>query len=239
MAITAQEAWAERGRMPTEIPAYIREIVEQVAFSAREDKKVDKRSGVSQRLPISTLELVVSNAERRALVNGEAMVLPRVSDIYAALPGMTGKLELEYEGEMKGTDTVVRDLIRTSVGKIFDKVFAGADTKQVEQWFNLGGTVKLDDEHPAAEALADLKQIQGLLEKLKTLGIGKSDPAPKVVSAAEFFLEGLVAHRKLSRTEERVFSAHEPSSRRQERAEVEIEYDDWQRARRTPRSGYN
>ena len=239
MAITAQEAWAERGRMPTEIPAYIREIVEQVAFSAREDKKVDKRSGVSQRMPISTLELVVSNAERRALVNGEAVVLPRVSDIYAALPGMTGKLELEYEGEMKGTDTVVRDLIRTSVGKIFDKVFAGADTKQVEQWFNLGGTIKLDDDHPAAEALADLKPIQGLLEKLKPLGIGKSDTAPKVVSAAEFFLEGLVAHRKLSRTEERVFSAHEPSSRRQERAEVEVEYDDWQRARRTPRSGYN
>jgi len=239
MAITAQEAWAQRGQSAIEVPTYIREIVEQVAFSAREDKKVDKRSGVSQRLPISTMELVVSNAERRALVNGETMVLPRVSDIYAALPGMTGKLELEYEGEMKGTDTVVRDLVRTSVGKIFDKVFAGADTKQVEQWFNLGGTVKLDDDHPATAALSDLKQIQGLLDKLKPLGISKSDPAPKVVSAAEFFLEGLVAHRKLSRTEERVFTAQEPSPRRTERAELEVEYDDWQRARRTPRSGYN
>ena len=239
LAITAQEAWVQRGQSAIEVPNYIREIVEQVAFSAREDKKVDKRSGVSQRLPISTMELVISNAERRALVNGEAVVLPRVSDIYAALPGMTGKLELEYEGEMKGTDTVVRDLVRTSVGKIFDRVFAGADTKQVEQWFNLGGTVKLDDDHPAADALADLKQIQGLLDKLKPLGIGKSDPAPKVVSAAEFFLEGMVAHRKLSRTEERVFTAQEPSSRRNERTELEVEYDDWQRARRTPRSGYN
>ena len=240
MAITAQEAWAQRGQSAIEVPNYIREIVEQVAFSAREDKKVDKRSGVSQRLPISTMELVVSNAERRALVNGEDVVFPRVSDIYAALPGMTGKLELEYEGEMKGTDTVVRDLVRTSVGKIFDRVFADADTKQVEQWFNLGGTVKLDDDHPAAAALADLKQIQGLLDKLKPLGIDKSDPAPKVVSAAEFFLEGMVAHRKLSRTEERVFTAQEPSSRRNERTtELEVEYDDWQRARRTPRSGYN
>jgi magnesium chelatase subunit I len=239
MAITAQEAWAKRGESAIEIPTYIREIVEQVAFSAREDKKVDKRSGVSQRLPISTMELVVSNAERRALMNGEAVVLPRVSDIYAALPGMTGKLELEYEGEMKGTDTVVRDLVRTAIGKIYDRVFAEADTKQVEQWFNLGGTVQLDDDHVAAAALADLKQIQGLLDKLKPLGIGKLDPAPKVVSAAEFFLEGLVAHRKLSRTEERVFTAQEPSSRRTERAELEVEYDDWQRARRTPRSGYN
>jgi magnesium chelatase subunit I len=239
MTITSQEAWETRGQTSIEIPSYIREIVEQVAFSAREDKKVDKRSGVSQRLPISTMELVVSNAERRALVNSEPVVFPRVSDIYAALPGMTGKLELEYEGEMKGTDTVVRELIRTSVGKIFDRVFAGADTKQVEQWFNLGGSVQLDDDHPAAAALTDLKQIQGLLEKLKPLGIGKSDDAPKVVSAAEFFLEGMVAHRKLSRTEERVFTAQEPSSRRSERAELEVEYDDWKSSRRTPRSGYN
>ncbi len=239
MAITAQEAWAERGQAAIEIPDYIREIVEQVAFMARQDKKVDKRSGVSQRLPISTMELVVSNAERRALVNSEQVVLPRVSDIYAALPGMTGKLELEYEGEMKGTDTVVRDLIRSSVGKVFDRVFEEADTTQVEQWFNLGGSIKIDDSHPADAALVELKEIQGLLEKLKPLGISKSAPAPKVVSAAEFFLEGLVAHRKLSRTEERVFAAQESTPRRQERADLEIDYDDWQRVRRTPRSGYN
>ena len=239
MAITEQEAWTERGSAEIEIPNYIREIVEQVAFLAREDKKVDKRSGVSQRLPISTMELVISNAERRALVNRETVVLPRVSDLYAALPGMTGKLELEYEGEMRGTDTVVRDLIRTAAGKIFDRVFADADTRQVEQWFNLGGTVKLDDNQPAAAALADLKQIQGLIEKLRQVGISKGDPAPRIVSAAEFFLEGLVAHRKLSRSEERVFTAQEPTTRRQDLKELDVEYDDWQRARRTPRSGYN
>lgn len=239
MAITAQEAWAAREQATVEIPGYIREIVEQIAFLAREDKKVDKRSGVSQRLPISTMELVVANAERRALVSGESVVVPRVSDIYSALPGMTGKLELEYEGEMKGTDTVVRDLVRTSVGKVFDRVFAGVETKQVEQWFNLGGTVKLDDDQPAEAALADLKQIQGLMEKLKALGLAKGDAAPKTVSAAEFFLEGMVAHRKLSRTEERVFTTAQAATRKSERAELEIEYDDWQRARRTPRSGYN
>ena len=237
MAITAQEAWAERGAAPAEIPQYLREIIEQIAFLAREDKKVDKRSGVSQRLPISTLELVVSNAERRALVNRESLAVPRVSDIYAALPGMTGKMELEYEGEMRGADTVVRDLIRKAVGKIYDRVFAGVDTQQIEQWFNLGGTVKLDDNHPAAAALADLKEIQGLMEKLKPLGVKPSDAAPKVVSAAEFLLEGLVAHRKLSRSEERVFAASETTARGPERAELEIDYDDWQRARRTPRGG--
>ncbi len=102
ISITSQEAWTDRGVGRVQIPAYVRQIVEQIAFSAREDKKVDRRSGVSQRLPISTMELVVSNAERRALLHDEAFVVPRVSDLYAALPGITGKVELEYEGELRG-----------------------------------------------------------------------------------------------------------------------------------------
>jgi len=238
ITITAQEAWSERGSAPIEIPPYVRAVVEQIAFSAREDKRVDKRSGVSQRLPISTMELVISNAERRALVNGETPAVPRISDIYAALPGITGKLELEYEGEMRGADTVVRELIRTAVGKIYDRYFSETNTQQIEQWFNLGGTVKLDDNQPSTAALADLKKIQGLFEKLSPLQSKVSDPAPRAVAAAEFFLEGLVAHRKLSRSEERGFAAPEKQSRKQER-DMEIEFDDWQRSRRSGRGGLN
>ena len=239
MAITAQEAWAERGEARIEIPQYVREVVEQVAFTAREDKKVDKRSGVSQRLPISTLELVVSNAERRALTSAEGPAVPRVSDLYAAMPGITGKVELEYEGEMRGADTVVQELIRTAVGKIFDRYFEGVDTEQIELWFNLGGTVKLDDNQPAAEAFAELREIQGLFEKLAPLGVKASDGAAKVVAAAEFLLEGLVAHRKLSRSEEHGFAAQEKTQRKAGREELEIDYEDWQRARRTQRGGLN
>jgi magnesium chelatase subunit I len=243
VAITAQEAWAARGDESIEIPQYLREVVEQVAFSAREDKKVDKRSGVSQRLPISTLELVVSNAERRALTTGDATVLPRVSDIYAAMPGITGKLELEYEGEMRGADTVVRELIRMAVGKVYDRYFNGVDTEQIEQWFNLGGTVKLDEDQPAAEALKELKGIQGLVEKLPPLGVKSGDTAPKVVAAAEFLLEGLVAHRKLSRNEQHGFAAEKSVRLREredampERKELEKEYEDWQRGRRSRKGG--
>ncbi len=238
IAITTQEAWAERGVSPIEIPQYVREVVEQVAFSAREDKKVDKRSGVSQRLPIATMELVVSNAERRALVHGEKTAMPRISDIYAALPGITGKLELEYEGEMKGADTVVREIIRTAVGKIYDRYFAGTNTQQIEQWFNLGGTVKLDDAQATSAAHGDLKQIQGLFEKLSPLGLKASDSPEKVVAGAEFLLEGLVAHRKLSRSEHREFAAPEKQPRKQERMEPELDYEDWQQSRRS-RRGYN
>ena len=239
ITITSQEAWSERGAGEIEIPQYIREIIEQVAFSAREDKRVDKRSGVSQRLPISTMELVISNAERRALIHGESIVLPRVSDLYAALPGITGKLELEYEGEMKGADIVVRELVRIAAGKIYDKYFNGTNTQQIEQWFNLGGSVKLDDDQPTAAAIADLKEIQGLFEKLSAVGVKPSDSPQHVVAAAEFLLEGMVAHRKLSRSEERGFSAQEKAPRKPERPIAEPDYEDWQQQRRSRRGGLN
>jgi magnesium chelatase subunit I len=239
ISITTQEAWSARGASPIEIPTYVREVVEQIAFSAREDKKVDKRSGVSQRLPIATMELVLSNAERRAIVHGEKTVLPRISDIYSALPGITGKLELEYEGEMKGADTVVRDLIRAAVGKIYDRYFASTNTQQIEQWFNLGGAVKLDDNESTSAIYADLKQIQGLFDRLAPLKLKPSDAPEKLVAGAEFLLEGLVAHRKLSRSEQREFTAAEKTQRKQERLEPELDYDDWQQSRRSRRGGYN
>jgi magnesium chelatase subunit I len=237
MAITAQEAWSERGATKITIPQYLREVIEQVAFSAREDKKVDKRSGVSQRLPISTMELVVSNAERRALIHGEKLVVPRVSDIYAAMPGITGKLELEYEGEMRGADVVVRDLIRAAIGKIFDKYFSGTNTQQIEQWFNLGGTVRIDDDQPSQAILEELKQIQGLFPQLSPLSVKVSDAPEVAVAGAEFLLEGLYAHKRLSRSEERGFTAQEKTSRKQERAE-ERDYDEFQEQRRS-RRGFN
>src|SRR5580692_332670 len=213
IAITAQEAWSTRPASNIEIPHYIRQIIEQIAFSAREDKKVDKRSGVSQRLPISTMELVLSNAERRAFLHGESLAVPRVGDIYNALPGITGKIELEYEGEVRGADTVIREIIRQSVAVVFDKHFAQTNTQQIEQWFNLGGTVQLNDTQPSSSSLEELKQIQGLFEKLSPLQItGKSKPEI-AVSAAEFLLEGMYAHKRLSRTEERSFTAAEKKQR--------------------------
>ena len=238
MAITAQEAWSERDGSKITIPQYMREIVEQVAFSAREDKKVDKRSGVSQRLPISVMELVVSNAERRAYLHDEGLVVPRVSDIYAALPGITGKLELEYEGEMRGADVVIRELVRTAIGKIFDKYFSGTNTQQIEQWFNLGGTVRIDDDQPSEATLEELKQIQGLFPQLSPLAVKVSDAPELAVAGAEFLLEGMYAHKRLSRSEERGFSAQEKNPRKQERPAEEREYDEMQQQRRT-RRGFN
>jgi magnesium chelatase subunit I len=208
MDITRQESWTTR-RTPIElrIPDYIREVIEQLAFAAREDKKVDKRSGVSQRLPISVLENVVSNAERRALVAGEPVAVPRVLDVYAALPSITGKLELEYEGELKGGDSVARELIRLAVGKVFTRYYDGENLNSIVQWFELGGSLKLDELSPVTKMVGELGKIQGLLEKTKKLGLTASEPDAIRAGAAEFVLEGLYAHRRISRNEEAGFTA--------------------------------
>ena len=212
IAITQQEAWESRNGTPLVIPQYVREIVEQIAFSAREDKKIDKRSGVSQRLPISCLEIVVSNAERRALMNVETKVVPRISDIYAALPAITGKLELEYEGELKGGDAVARELIRTAIRRAFDAHFGGATAEPIVQWFDLGGQIKLNDTASAKEALSGLKEIRGLFDHLSSVQT-KGGSVEEQVSAAEFFLEGLYAHNRIGRSEERVFKAEKHAKR--------------------------
>ncbi len=208
--ITEQEAWVGR-KSPVElrIPDYIREVIEQIAFSAREDKRVDKRSGVSQRLPISVLENMTSNAERRALIAGDSVAVPRVLDIYAALPSITGKLELEYEGELKGGDAIARELIRLAVGKVFTSYFEGENMSTVVQWFELGGSLKLDETAPSKQMVKELAQIQGLLEKTKALGLGASEPDAVRAAAGEFILEGLYAHKRIGRNEEVGFTVGE------------------------------
>jgi magnesium chelatase subunit I len=209
IAITTQEAWAARDGNKLVIPKYVREVVERIAFAAREDKKIDKRSGVSQRLPISSLENVISNAERRAIRHKESVVVPRIGDVYAALPAITGKLELEYEGEMKGADYVGRELIRSAIAKTYDQYFSGANMQQVIQWFDLGGEIQLAEGAAASGVLQSLRNIQGLMDKLTRVNVGPKDSPEAQVSAAEFALEGLHAHKRIGRNEERVFSAGE------------------------------
>jgi magnesium chelatase subunit I len=217
IAITSQEAWTRRNGQRLHLPKYVQEVIERIAFAAREDKKIDKRSGVSQRLPISAMENVISNAERRAIQNDERLVVPRISDVYAALPAITGKLELEYEGEMKGADYVSRELIRTAIAKTYDEYFTGANVQQIVQWFDLGGEIQLSDSVSACEALENLQEIQGLVEKLGPLGISQKESPEQQVSAAEFVLEGLHAHKRIGRSEERVFKAGEKKPEPRER----------------------
>jgi magnesium chelatase subunit I len=211
MTITSQEAWTSRdSEVQVEVPGYLREVIEEIAFQAREDKRVDRRSGVSQRLPITTLESVVSSAEHRAVRTGEEVGVARVADIYAALPAITGKLELEYEGELKGAEAIARELIRTAVGRVFTKHFAEVNFQSVIQWFELGGELKLPELITTSQRFQQLAKIQGLLEHIGRLGVTHRKNEGAASAAAEMILEGLWAHRRIGRSEERGYYAEKP-----------------------------
>ncbi len=210
VAITEQEAWLQRDSgISIQAPHFIKEVVEAVAFRARADQRVDKRSGVSQRLPISCLENAVSNAERRSLATGDTDSVVRITDVYAALTAITGKIELEYEGELKGAETVARDLIRQAVQTVFRQYFPGADFKPVVDWFEAGGNIKFSDDETAAGILQRMEQVPGLLDRTDALGASVEGSRGLRASAAEFILEGLHSMDKISRSEERGFAAHE------------------------------
>ncbi len=218
MEITAQEAWTNRGdanetTARVDVPIYIREIVEELAFQARADSKIDKRSGVSQRLPISVIENVVSNAERRAIVNDETIVVPRVTDIYAAMPAITGKFELEYEGELKGASSVAHDLIRNAVSNVFTGYFGSRDVRLIIDWFDMGGSLQVTDTTPAVLLLDEAGRIETLIDSAVTaLGLD-TESAAHVASAVDFVLEGLYAQKKITRSDDWKYQANEPQRR--------------------------
>ncbi len=239
--ITNQEAWTNRerdydgsvyDRPRFKVPALIREIIEQVAFSARDDKRIDKRSGVSQRLPITLLETVVSNAERRYLQElaehriqpGEFYVTPRISDLYAALPAITGKLELEYEGEQVGGERIARELIRKACGEVFAERYNGIDFRQVLDHFQHTKGVSLGEMTPDEELLADLRKVKGLLDAARSGNL--EDEAPgTLIAACELVLEGLHAQKKLTRKEGQGSASY--SRAETERPSRRQNYDDW------------
>ena len=173
---------------------------------------MDKRSGVSQRLPISAWKTWSPTPSAAPCCRIE-YVVPRVSDIYAAMPSITGKLELEYEGEMKGADHVVREIIRSAVASVFDQYFPDADMKQIVQWFDLGGEIQLRRRRSRRGA-AHAEWHTGTCSTNVRLWAWSSQEKPEVRSAAEFVLEGLCAHKRIGRNEERVFTAGEKGPKR-------------------------
>jgi magnesium chelatase subunit I len=201
MAITTQEAWIDRGR-PVVVPGFVVEVIERVAFEARGDRRVDKRSGVSQRLPISVLEHALSNAEQRAIREGESEVVPRLTDVYAATASMTGKLELEYEGELVGSDVIARELIRRAAGVTFTERAGELDVERVVAWFDGGGVLRLSGEEPASAGLKAFAAVDGLRDLVLGMDLPDTSKPGVEFAACELALEGLAALKRISRNED-------------------------------------
>ena len=202
MAITRQEAWADRGAMGVRVPDFMEELVERIAFEARTDKRIDRRSGVSQRMPITVLENVISNAERRSIETGETEVVPRIADVYSALPAITGKIELEYEGEIVGGPAIARDLIRRAADATFRERAGLVDTDEIVMWFDAGGALQVSDDVSAKSVVQGFEGVPTLIDTVEAAGLAKRSDVPLLAAACELVLEALVARRKISRSDE-------------------------------------
>jgi magnesium chelatase subunit I len=153
------------------------------------------------------MESVVSNAERRSLMTGDDAIVPRIADVYAAIPSMTGKMELEYEGEQLGANKIARDLIKRAAGEIYEGYFVGIDFNRAVQWFDEGNKLLLADTASAEECRTLIESVPDLLETaLIPFDFGRSNTG-KLVAACEFVLEGLYAQNKISRNEEGGYAA--------------------------------
>jgi len=214
MTITRQEAWLERDSVEIEVPDFIAELVERIAFLGRSDKRIDQRSGVSQRMPITVLESVVSSAERRALILGEEQAVPRIGDIYGALPAITGKIELEYEGELHGSERIARELISSAASELFQDRAGGADVDEIVEYFEMGAALQVGSDSSGKACVQGFETVPGLLELVEAVGL-----APKACSdgwragACELVLEALVAERRISQSTTGSYAKarHEPS----------------------------
>jgi magnesium chelatase subunit I len=214
IAITKQEAWAERDYRPVRVPDFISELVERIAFEARSDRRIDRRSGVSQRMPISVMENVISNAERRAVSVGDEEVVPRVSDIYAALPAITGKIELEYEGELVGGAAIARELIRRAADATFQERAGGVNVDDIIMWFDEGEALQVDDDAKSQFVYKAFEIVPGLLRIIHDTGLASGDDHAQAVAACELTLEALVARKRISRSDGGEYTRATPEPRR-------------------------
>jgi magnesium chelatase subunit I len=214
MDITRQEAWVVRDHRPVRVPDFVSEVIERVAFEARTDRRVDKRSGVSQRMPITVMENVVSNAERRAISTGDADVVPRISDIYAALPAITGKIELEYEGELVGGSVIARELIRRAADATFQERAGGVNVDNIIMWFDEGGALRVPEDARAEAVLKGFQIVPDLVRVVHHTGLAPEDDAATAVAGCELVLEALVARKKISRSDGGQYSRATPEPRR-------------------------
>jgi magnesium chelatase subunit I len=219
--ITEQEAHIAREGKDIRVPHFFREIVEQIAFEARKSEFVDQKSGVSARLTIAAMENLVSNAERRSITIGDQVIVPRICDLPHVLPGLTGKIELVFEGEQEGSVKVSKALVGKAVRETFKRYFpdplrkrprpvqdAPGSKQQPEdpeygkivQWFEAGNKIEISDAMTIDEYTKELDKVKGLrdLTRKYMKGVEEQHELPSVM---EFVLDGLHQNSKIAKDE--------------------------------------
>lgn len=206
--ITEQETHVKPGQLEhKEVFDIAKDLVEQIAFEARDSEYVDAKSGVSARLTISAYENLLSAAERRSLINNEKTQV-RISDFYGLIPSITGKVELVYEGEQEGPGIVAHNLVGKAIRSQFVEYFPDPEKirkskegenpyKKITDWFGDGNMVDLLHDFSNKEYKKSLDEVPGLADLIKKYH-ANTDKATKEF-LMEFALHGLAEYSMLSK----------------------------------------
>jgi len=205
--ITEQEARiSPEQRNNIQVPDVLKDLIEEIAFAARDSEFVDKKSGVSARLTIAAYENLYSAAERRMLRNGEKTTSARITDFWGVVPAITGKVEMVYEGEQEGPHSVALHLIGQAVKKVFLQYFPNPNKLKKGQerdpygvlkaWFSAGNVVDLMTELEAKKFTQELETVAGL----KKLAQESKTPDAEIQTYMELILHGLSEFDVLSKS---------------------------------------
>jgi magnesium chelatase subunit I len=179
------------------VPDFLKNLLEQISFEARDSEYIDSKSGVSARLSISAYENIMSCAERRLLINHEKKTTVRISDLVGVVPSITGKVELVYEGEQEGPAQVALYLIRKAIRAQFTELLPSQDRYKkfpekspyynIVDWFKTGNTLEILNDLPNKDYEQELKKVQGLSDLILKY-------FPSVDNGSRYYLMEFVLH---------------------------------------------
>ena len=179
------------------VPDYIKEVIAEITHLARKSSDISQRSGVSVRVSIANMETVVANAIRRAIMLGEKLAVPRISDLPYIIASTTGKMEMEGF-EDKNEQKVIDDFIKKAVLAVFNRYFQFDELEPVVKQFNGGFTVETSDNMNAKSYVRYVKEVPGLAKAVKK--IIDTETPETLASVVEFILEGLHLNKRLNKT---------------------------------------
>ncbi|MDP2730006.1 MAG: hypothetical protein Q8O55_05950 [Dehalococcoidales bacterium] len=180
------------------VPQYMKEIVTEVTHLARKSPDINQRSGVSVRTSIANYETITSNAIRRAVIVGEKLAVPRISDLPYIQSSTGGKVELETFEETK-EEKVIEGLIRKAVANVFNRYYQVNELEEIVAQFNGGFSIEVSELMDAKTYMRYVKEMIGLIDVAKAAA--DSEKPEAIASAVEFILEGLHLNRRLNKTE--------------------------------------
>ncbi len=179
-------------------PEYMKEIIAEVTHLGRKSPDINQRSGVSVRISIGNYETIVSNAIRRAVILGEKLAVPRISDLPYILSSTGSKIELEGFEEMR-EGKVIDDLTKKAVLAVFNRYYGVSELEALTDQFTEGFSVEVSDIMKSKSYVRNVKEIVGLAEVIRRV-TDDSERPELIASATEFVLEGLHVNKRLNKT---------------------------------------